>query len=139
MPGTMNARGFTMTELLVALLVMAVAVTAALALALGGFAATVEARRAEVAAVLAADLAGRIQVLPTVDWTALPEPVACGLACTPEQLGALEFAEWQTVAAAALPAGVGSLRAAGADELVVMIDWTETGGLQRQWQLGIRP
>lgn len=135
----MNAHGFTMTELLVALLVTAVAVTAALALALGGFAAAGEARRAEIAAVLAADLAGRIQVLPAIDWTALPEPVACGLACTPEQLGALEFADWQAAVAAALPAGVGSLRAAGADELVVMLDWTETGGLQRQWQLGIRP
>lgn len=132
-------RGFTMIEILVALLVLAVAVTAALALAMGGFAATAEARRAEVAAGLAADLTGRVRVLPGVDWAALPEPFECGAACTPEQLGALEFAAWQADVAAALPAGAGSLWRTGADELALTLAWTETGGMRRELQLGIAP
>lgn len=135
----MNVRGFTMIEILVALLVLAVAVTAALALALGGFAATTEARRAEVAAGLAADLAGRVRVLPGVDWAALPEPFECGADCTPEQLGALEFAAWQADVAAALPTGAGSLWRTGADGLALTLAWTETGGTRRELQLGIAP
>lgn len=139
MPGGLNVRGHSMIEILVALLVMAVAVTAALTLALGGFAATSEARRAEVAAGLAADLAGRVQVLPGIDWTALPAPVACGASCTPEQLGALELADWHESVSAALPTGSGSVRAADSGDLVVTLAWTETGGVQRELQLGIGP
>jgi type IV pilus assembly protein PilV len=133
----MNARGFVMIEVLVALLVSAVAVTAALALALGGFAATTEARRAEIATALAADLAGRTRALPGVDWTALPAPGECADACTPEQLAALELADWRTAAASALPAGAGLLEAAPGGTLVVALAWTETGGPRRELRLGI--
>ena len=135
----MTVRGFTMIEILVALLVLAVAATAALALALGGFAATAEARRAEVAAGLAADLAERVRGLPDVDWDALPEPIDCGADCAPEQLGALEFAAWQTDVAAALPTGAGSLWRTGAGGLALTLEWTETGGMRRELRLGIAP
>lgn len=133
----MNLRGFVMTEVLVALLVLAVAVTAALALALRGFASTAEARRAETAAGLAADLAGRVRALQAVDWTALPALVDCAAACSPEQLAALELSEWQATVAAALPAGAGQLEPAGAGELVAVLAWTETGGVPRELRLGI--
>jgi prepilin-type N-terminal cleavage/methylation domain-containing protein len=133
----MNLRGFVMTEVLAALLVLAVAVTAALALALRGFAATAEARRAETAAGLAADLAGRMRALPAVDWTALPAPVDCGAECSPGQLAALELAEWEATVADALPAGMGQLETAGAGQLVAVLCWTETGGVPRELRLGI--
>jgi len=133
----MNARGFMMIEVLVALLVSAVAVTAALALALGGFAATAEARRAELATGLAADLAGRTRALPGVDWIALPAPAECAAACTPEQLAARELADWRAAAASALPAGAGRLEAAPGGELVVTLAWEETGGSRRELRLGI--
>ena len=133
----MNLRGFVMTEVLVALLVLAVAVTAALALALRGLAATAEARRAEAAAGLAADLAGRVRALQAVDWTALPAPADCAAGCSPEQLAALELAEWQAMVVAALPAGTGQLETAGAGGLVAVLAWTETGGVPRELRLGI--
>jgi Tfp pilus assembly protein PilV len=126
-----------MTEVLVALLVLAVAVTAALALALRGFASTAEARRAEVAAGLAADLAGRMRTLQAVDWSALPAPADCAAACSPEQLAALELADWQSMVAAALPAGTGLLQTAGMGDQVAVLGWTETGDVRRELRLGI--
>jgi len=133
----MSARGFMMIEVLVALLVCAVAVTAALALALGGFAATAEARRAELATGLAADLAGRTRALPGVDWLTLPPPAECATACTPEQLAALELAAWRAAAATALPAGVALLEATPGGELVVTLTWAERGASHREVRLGI--
>lgn len=133
----MNTRGFVMLEILVALLVVAVAVTAALALALDGFRSTTEARRAQVAAALAADIAGRVRALPGVDWHALPTPAACVTACTPEQLAAEELAQWQSAADALLPDGVGLLEPTGGGELVATVAWTETGGSRRELSLGI--
>lgn len=133
----MNRRGFVMTELLVALLVLAVAVTAALALALRGFASTAEARRADIAAGLAADLAGRMRSLQAVDWTVLPAPADCTAACSPQQLAALELADWQAMVAAALPAGTGQLETAGMGDFVAVLGWTETGDVRRELRLGI--
>ena len=133
----MNLRGFVMTEVLVALLVLAVAVTAALALALRGFASTTEARRAELAAGLAADVAGRVRALQAVDWTALPAPADCAAACSPVQLAALELSDWQAMVAAALPAGTGQLETAGTGDLVAVLGWTETGDVRREVRLGI--
>jgi len=133
----MNVRGFVMTEILVALLVLAVAVTGTLALAAGAFASTAEARRAELAAGLASDLAGRMRALPGVDWTVLPAPGACGSACTPEQLAALEFADWRGAVSGALPAGTGSLEPGDAGALVLQLGWQEAGGARRELRLGI--
>lgn len=130
-------RGFVMTEVLVALLLLTLAVTAVLALALGGFAATAEARRAEIAAGLAADLAGRTRATPGVDWTGLPAPLACGMACTPAQLAALELAAWQAAVAAALPDGTAVLETGGVGELVVTLGWAESGHPQRELRMGI--
>lgn len=130
-------RGFVMTEVLVALLLLALAVTAVIGLALGGFAATAEARRAEIAAGLAADLAGRVRALSGVDWTGLPAAHACGTACTPEQLAALELAAWRASVAVALPAGTGKLEVAGVGELVVTLGWAEAGQPQRELHVGI--
>jgi type IV pilus modification protein PilV len=133
----MNTRGFTMVEVLVALLLIALAVATVLALALGGFAATAEARRTELAVGLSADLAGRTRALPTVDWTALPAPAPCAVPCPPERYAALELSDWQANVAAALPAGAGLLATGAGGELVLTISWTETGGDRRELRMGI--
>ena len=133
----MNARGFVMMEILVALLVVAVAVTAALALALDGLRSTTEARRAQVAGALAADIAGRVRALPGVAWHALPPPAGCVAACTPEQLAAEELAQWQSAAGGLLPDGIGLLEPADDGELVARVAWTDTGGSRRELLLGI--
>jgi prepilin-type N-terminal cleavage/methylation domain-containing protein len=133
----MSVRGFVMAEVLVALVVLSVAVTACLALALESLAATAEARRAEIAAGFAADLAGRTRAMPGVDWTALPEPAPCGAACTPEGLAALEFAAWRAALRTALPAGAALLAAEPDGGLLLTLAWNDTGGLPRELELGI--
>jgi len=133
----MKAHGFTLVEVLVALAVLAIITSAATALALRGLAATAEARRAETAAALAADLAGRIRALRSVDWTALPAPAPCGLPCPPGQLAAQELAEWQAAVATALPGGAASLEDRGSGQLVVTLAWIETGGSTRSLRWGI--
>lgn len=135
----MNARGFVMMEILVALLVLGLVVTGTLALALGSLAATAEARRAELAASLAGDLAGRLRVLPGVDWTGLPAAVACAADCTPEQLAAREMADWRAQLEAALPDAGASLAATAPGQLRLELEWSETGGERRRLRLGMAP
>jgi len=135
----MSARGFVMTEVLVSLLLLGLAVAGMLGMALGGLAATAEARRAQQAGMLAADLAGRMRALPGVDWTALPEPASCAGGCSPEALAALELSERRTRLEQELPDAKGSLAALGAGVIALEIEWTATGGEQRALRLGLAP
>lgn len=126
-----------MSEVLVALLVIAVAVSSALAVALGGLVGTAEARRAELATLLAADLAGRVRSLPGVDWTALPGSSGCTPPCAPEQLAAQELDRWRDSVRDALPSGSGALESGAGGELTARVQWEERGGVQREFRLGI--
>jgi Tfp pilus assembly protein PilV len=133
----MTARGFIMLEVLIALLILGVLVSGVADLALGGYARTAEARRAALAASLAADLAGRTRALPDVDWSALPEPLDCVPDCPPEAMAALELADWQALAAATLAEGAGLLAKDAGGALVLTLSWRETGGSLREFRLGI--
>lgn len=133
----MNCRGFTLLEVLVALLLLSLAVSSVLGLALHGFATTTEARRAEIAGALAADLAGRVRTFSGVDWVALPAPAPCTAACPPEQAAAAELADWRAAVTAALPDGAALLAPGPGGELVLTLAWTETSGLPRELRLGI--
>ncbi|NGX15641.1 hypothetical protein [Wenzhouxiangella sp. XN24] len=133
----MKLRGMVMTEVLVGLLVLGLAGTAVLALALDAFAAIAEARRTELAASLAADLAGRVRALSAVDWTTLPPALPCGAACAPEQLAALELAQWRTDVATTLPDGRAELVSGGPTQFVLTLAWTDTGAETRELSLGI--
>lgn len=133
----MNTRGFAMVEVLVAMVVAALGLGAALAMALGGLAATAEARRADLAAMMAADLAGRIRALPGADWTALPEVAECGTDCTPAQLAALEYQAWRQALRSGLP-GANAQLEAGADGAVLLsLAWPESGATTRSLLLEI--
>lgn len=133
----MKSRGMVMTEVLVGLLVLGLAVTAVLALALNAFAAIGEARRTDLAAALAADLAGRVRALPAVDWTALPPALPCGAACAPAQVAALELAQWRAVVATTLPDGRAELAGGGPTQFVLTLAWTDTSAETRELSLGI--
>jgi len=135
----MSARGFAMTEALVALAIFGVALTGSLGLALEGFATTLEARRAQQAAGLAADLAGRIATLPGVDWHALPAATPCEPACSPAQRAALELAQWRQLLGDTLPAGAATLAPGAAGSLLLRLEWRETGGALRGFELEILP
>lgn len=135
----MNARGMIMAEVLAALLVMGVALTGSLALALAAMAELGEARRAQVAVVLAADLAGRVRALPAADWTALPAPGPCGSPCPVEVLAAQEYADWATLLAVALPGAAASLAAGPHGGPVLALEYPERGGAMRLLQLGLAP
>jgi type IV pilus assembly protein PilV len=132
-----STRGFAMIEVLVALFLAAVGLYAGLWLALGGLASTAEARRADIAAVLAADLAGRIRALAAVDWTALPDPIPCGSGCSPIQLAAIELADWLAAVETSLPGGTADLAPGGDASLALSLSWTETGGAPRELRLEI--
>lgn len=127
----MRLRGFVMMEVLVALFLVGLAVSGALSLALGGFGATAEARRAQQATLLASDLAGRIRALPGVDWTALPEPGTCVGGCSPEALAALELLQWRARLEESLPDATGSLAAASTGAIALQLEWTASGGERR--------
>jgi type IV pilus modification protein PilV len=135
----MKARGVAMTEVLVALALLAVALTGALALALRGYALTSEARRAEQAAALAADLAGRMRALPRVDWTDLPAATPCAPACAPETLAALEFEDWQALATMTLPGSAATLEPGMSGAVMLTLGWSESGGVLRELSLELRP
>ena len=135
----MNARGFAMTEALVALAVFGVALTGSLGLALEGFATTLEARRAQQAAALAADLAGRIAALPGVDWHALPAVTSCEPTCSPAQRAALELAQWHQLLGGTLPAGGATLVPGAVGSLLLRVEWRETGGALRGFELEVMP
>lgn len=126
-----------MIEVLIALFLAAVGLYAGLWLALGGLASTAEARRADTAAVLAADLAGRIRALAAVDWTALPAPLPCGSGCSPMQLAAIELADWLATVELSLPDGAAVLAPGGDASLSLTLSWTETGGAPRELRLEI--
>ena len=133
----MNNRGFAMTEVLAALAVIGVVVTGNLGLALGGLGATLEARRGQQAVALAADLAGRIGALPTVDWTALPAAGPCPAPCAPEHVAAAELAAWSRQLAAALPEAEAELQRVGAEALVLQLRWRENDGATRTLRVGV--
>jgi type IV pilus assembly protein PilV len=135
----MKARGFAMTEVLVALLVFGMALTGGLGLALDGFATTLEARRSQQAAALAADLAGRVALLPGVDWTSLPGTTPCEPACSPAQLAAVELARWRRLLTDTLPGGTATLERGATGTLLLRLEWTETGGAPRRLELGMLP
>lgn len=126
-----------MTEVLAALAVVGIVVTGNLGLALGGLGATLEARRSQQAVALAADLAGRIRVLPTIDWTALPAAGPCAAPCAPEQVAAAELAAWTRQLQDALPGAEAELHRAGAAALVLQLRWREGDDETRALSVGI--
>lgn len=135
----MSARGFAMMEVLVAMVVAALGLGLALAMALGGLSATNEARRADLATVLAADLGGRMRSVPGVDWTALPAPVECGGDCAPLELAALELADWLQALHLQLAGAEVQLDAGPQGAVLLSLSWLESGAIRRSLELEIHP
>jgi type IV pilus modification protein PilV len=132
-------RGFAMIEVLVALLVASLTLTAGLGLALRGLADIADSVHRQAAADLAADLAGRIGALSAAAWDGTAAGTACTAACLPGALAAAELGEWQAEVAARLPEGAGSLRAAAGGALEVVVAWTDRSDEAAELRLAVRP
>ena len=134
-----RSRGIALVEVLVAILLAALAVTTGLGLALRGLSDTVEARLRQQAIELAADMAGRVRALPGVDWTAVAPGAPCVGACSPEALAAAELGEWRGEVIARLPAAEAALQSAAGGAFVVVVRWSGRGGEPSELRLGVQP
>ena len=141
-PRDAASSGFTLVEILVVMVVMAVGLLGGLALVLHGLRASRVALEQTGAVNLAADLADRIRANRTAGpayalgtGTVLPPPAkACRSAgeCDAGDVAAHDLYEWQQAALAALPGARTSVRVAAADGLAanvyqVRIEWTQAG------------
>jgi hypothetical protein len=105
-----RCRGIALVEVLVAILLAALAVTTGLGLALRG-----------------------------LDWTAVTPGAPCVGACSPDALAAAELGEWRREAIARLPDAAVDLQAAAGGALVVVVRWSGRGEEPSELRLGVQP
>ncbi|HEX6992708.1 MAG TPA: type IV pilus modification protein PilV [Gammaproteobacteria bacterium] len=130
-------RGFSLIEVMVALLVLSVGLLGIAALHGQGLGASRVAMYRTVAVNLAADMAERIRVnrLARDAYNDDPEDNGCdpvtgdGDDCTPAQMAAHDLFVWQQQLAAQLPNGEGDVQFADGTPPVytITVTWDETG------------
>ena len=130
------ARGFTLVEVLVALVVMAVGLLGIAALYVEGLRAGRTSVYRSVAVTLASDMADRIRANPDglYEGTGPGAPSACvngGVDCTPNELAADDWSRWLQDLARRLPAGAtAEIRrqvAAPVTQFDIIVSWPEVG------------
>jgi type IV pilus assembly protein PilV len=136
------ASGFTLVEVLIVAVVMAVGLLGGLALLLTGLRASRLAMQQTGAATLAADLGDRIrangsagQAYALDAGTLLAAPAKhCQTTgeCDPQDVAALDLYEWQQAALSALPGAVTSVAVSPAGQVpanvyVVVVEWAQAG------------
>jgi len=136
------AAGFTLVEVLVVAVVMAVGLLGGLALLLTGFRASRLAMQRTGAAILATDLADRIRANRSAGTayalgaeTLLAAPARlCRSSgeCDPRDVATRDLYEWQRTAMAALPGAVTSVEVSPAVDIpanvfVIVVEWSPAG------------
>lgn len=139
---TCHQQGFTLVEVLIALVVLAIGMLGIAALYIEGLRASRTALARSEAVVLATDLADRIRTNPeggsAYAGAAAGAPNAnClpgGAGCTPQELAAHDLRVWLDALAAGLPAGTGTvnfLDVSPTDGIPaaydITVSWTEAG------------
>jgi type IV pilus assembly protein PilV len=131
-----GARGFTLVETLVALVVMAVGLLGIAALYVEGLRAGRTSVYRSAAVTLASDMADRIRANPAGNYTGTGPGAdnACvngGLDCSPDELAADDWFHWLEDLRGRLPAGaaasVESLAVAPVTEFEITVSWPEAG------------
>jgi type IV pilus assembly protein PilV len=137
------ARGFTLVEVLVALVVLAVGLLGAAAMLLESLQGSRIALERSRAVVLAGDMAERLRAnraagnaYDTTDGTPDPQlDPACeqaGAGCNAATMAAHDLRRWQDAVAAALPQGVGTVDVAPlsptANRCTIRLAWAQSGG-----------
>ena len=131
-----NNKGFTMVEVMVAMLVLAIGLLGLAGLQASGFRQNANALYRTFAMMQAYDMADRIRAngvgrlagnYDTIT-TGIPAAQNCSAACTPLELAAYDAWEWNTLNSQLLPSGTGSVAVAGVapnQMFTVTVMWDE--------------
>lgn len=139
-----NARGFSLIEVLIALIVMSVGMLGIAGLYVHGLKAGRTSLFRHHAVTLAGDVADRIRANPhagaayaAVSGTTANNCIAGGKNCTPAELAASDIALWLAQAGNALPTGdVDVTYAAGVpSNYTVKVTWSEPGIDQPHYEI----
>jgi type IV pilus assembly protein PilV len=142
--GGPHAAGFTLVEMLVALVVLTVGMLGTSMLFLLGLHDSRAALLRSEAATAASDILDRIRANRTanVDYSTAQNPnpalvAACetsGSTCTDQQMASNDLYRWQQWIQSALPAGIGSVAVVAVNtttyQYTITVTWTEVGNAQ---------
>lgn len=121
-----NEEGYSLVELMVAVLVIAIGLLGLAGLQAVGLSGNHNAYLATQATILAQDMADRMranaQGLPA--YTGSATPSSCSAGCTAAQVAGNDLAEWNSMLAAQLPGGAGSINAASG-VYTISVSWAE--------------
>jgi type IV pilus assembly protein PilV len=130
--------GFTLIEVLVTVIVLAIGLLGLAGLQLGGLRYNYSAYQRSQATIMANDIIDRMRANPTVAGTgsynisigttpAIKSCIGTASNCTATDMAAADLYEWKQSLAAVLPAGDGSV-ANNAGTFTVTIQWDDTRG-----------
>jgi len=133
--GVRRLQGFTLVEVLVALLVLAIGLLGLAALQTTGMRFNQESSLRSQAIMIAYDIVDRMRAnsigktagdYDTVSATATFTAPSCigAVNCTPDQIATFDLASWKARIAAALPAGTGAISTSGTRRTIT-ITWKE--------------
>jgi type IV pilus assembly protein PilV len=139
-PAAGTERGFTLIEVLVTVIVLAIGLLGLAGLQLGGLRYSYSAYQRSQATILANDIVDRMRANPTVAGTGsyninigtVPGVKNCngtGANCTTADMASADLYEWKQSLAAILPSGDGSIALNGGI-FTVTVQWDDTRGEQ---------
>lgn len=148
--GSASQRGFTMIEVLIAILVLSIGLLGLAGLQATGLRNNHQAYQRSIATQQVYDMADRMRANPAgVDAGAynaisgIPTNPGCtgSGTCSPANIAAYDAAEWNSANAALLPSGAGTVAVVGPDVFTIIVTWDElkTGGGPTSFALNFRP
>lgn len=146
-PKLRRARGFTLIEVLVTVIVLAIGLLGLAGLQLTGLRYNYSAYQRSQATILTNDIVDRMRANRTVAETGgynialgtTPTATSCegtGASCTPATMATADLYDWKETLADVLPAGDGSVTQAGLN-FTITIQWDDTRGEEPPQQLAV--
>jgi type IV pilus assembly protein PilV len=131
-----QSRGFSLMEVLVALIILSIGLLGTAAMQLAGLRYGYSANLVYVATLQANDMADRIRANPRglaaghynrIVGTG-SDPGCINSTCTPAQMAATDAFQWNSNNALVLPSGIGTVSGSGAGStFTITVAWTEVG------------